>query len=741
MKHIVLIVVGCLLGLTPLALGAPPDMPKASLVSPLVWSDEKGVVRLEKTPPGLKEVAFSIQTIQRTGWGPTQEGTAAVREGQIEITPLTEGIHIVALKPLALEVRFLAMRPPLPLGKTGRAALLRALPRRGPKLLSGQKFTLLAMGDSVTATGDYPQMLAMLLARATGNTKIEFLKRAYSGRSIDATVRHWPDDTRDIQPDLGLLMYGLNDQVTFYPLDAYLEQYRWVAQQMTKQFAADTVFLQPTPDISFPLDEAARKPDSNPSHFAFRTIGFGESLRPLSSELKVPLAETFGAVWGQGGPTIEDAARRLWPIFPPGYSRQFNSLLETDGKGDTIHLNALGHLSMAHAVFDALIGQKTAPPLHFTARSRWTAAGVQSLITLRNASKLRLIGHVEVHPLLRGELQGEPIKYDLGPGKTTQFEVSWPQAKVPSDLLTFPNDHYLAPGRPLIPVLDVADGGSHVYAVTAPFEVDARFARERQIVQPGQVVKIGLFNDGKRSEIPLRLPEAAVGALPLLQKVERQGKTGWAAAEVRFTRFGAAPTGETTIDGDLAEWQEQTWVPMGEPFQARYSTGPRDFRAAPREAYLHWAFKAGKDGLFLAARGQGQLQNDNFTLFFDPRAPEKLGTVGRYYWLDGKLQPDGKIQLRKGETSREAPGMSGTWRQSDEGLNLELFVPYALFEKRAWPPSGDLGLSLWWVHSGPDGKKTNLMWSEEGHPWNPRWYGVVRHTNKPDSVPFMVRVK
>ena len=42
----------------------------------------------------------------------------------------------------------------------------------------------------------------------------------------------------------------------------------------------------------------------------------------------------------------------------------------------------------------------------------------------------------------------------------------------------------------------------------------------------------------------------------------------------------------------------------------------------------------------------------------------------------------------------------------------------------AWPRDGDLGLSLWWVHHGPGGV-TNLMWSEDGHPWSPFWYGVV----------------
>ena len=57
----------------------------------------------------------------------------------------------------------------------------------------------------------------------------------------------------------------------------------------------------------------------------------------------------------------------------------------------------------------------------------------------------------------------------------------------------------------------------------------------------------------------------------------------------------------------------------------------------------------------------------------------------------------------------------------------------------AWPTSGDLGLSIIWTHPHADKNITRLMWSENGHPWTPRWFGVVRL--EPQGVlPFLLRI-
>jgi len=68
------------------------------------------------------------------------------------------------------------------------AAVRKTLPRTGGKLVTGKPFTILAMGDSVTATGDYEAMLVMLLSRATGNPHIALAAQAgHTGLTPAAT--------------------------------------------------------------------------------------------------------------------------------------------------------------------------------------------------------------------------------------------------------------------------------------------------------------------------------------------------------------------------------------------------------------------------------------------------------------------------------------------------------------------------------------------------------------------------
>lgn len=133
------------------------------------------------------------------------------------------GIHqLVITEPVVGELlRLLAIEPPPP--PLTAAALVRTLPRRGGALLAGEPFTLLAMGDSVTHTGWYDRILARLLERATGNRRIMVVNRSYPGRSVDALVRNFTADTAQ-RPDLAGIMYGLNDQAAWAPLDGYRAQ-------------------------------------------------------------------------------------------------------------------------------------------------------------------------------------------------------------------------------------------------------------------------------------------------------------------------------------------------------------------------------------------------------------------------------------------------------------------------------------------------------------------------------------
>jgi|GEM_PF-1708733 len=103
------------------------------------------------------------------------------------IQPEKEGIYILQ-RDGASEVRYLVMDPPQPIDSE---VIRKTLPLNRLKLLGGEPFRLLSMGDSVTATGDYEGMLKMMLTRATGNKKIEIIDRSYSGRSVDASVRNY----------------------------------------------------------------------------------------------------------------------------------------------------------------------------------------------------------------------------------------------------------------------------------------------------------------------------------------------------------------------------------------------------------------------------------------------------------------------------------------------------------------------------------------------------------------------
>ena len=130
--------------------------------------------------------------------------------------------------------------------------MLDALPRTGRKLLTGQDYTIVAMNDTEMDAADYEIILGMLLKRATGNAKISFGDRSRVGRTTDAALRHFQDDVPPKKPDLGLLLYGRADQAQFAPLAGYVEACRTIAERLAKECNADTLFLQPTPDLDVP---------------------------------------------------------------------------------------------------------------------------------------------------------------------------------------------------------------------------------------------------------------------------------------------------------------------------------------------------------------------------------------------------------------------------------------------------------------------------------------------------------
>ncbi|MHC4887327.1 MAG: hypothetical protein ACYTGH_19800, partial [Planctomycetota bacterium] len=100
--------------------------------------------------------------------------------------------------------------------------------------------------------------------------------------------------------------------------------------------------------------------------------------------------------------------------------------------------------------------------------------------------------------------------------------------------------------------------------------------------------------------------------------------------------------------------------------------------------------------------------------------------MGPYYWVSLSFARGGRIKVGGGETSPKGLKLKGRWAETKTGMTGEIFVPYSVMNVKAWPASRDLGFSAVWNHHHSDGRRTRLVWSEDAHEWNPRWYGVIR---------------
>ena len=153
------------------------------------------------------------------------------------------------------------------------------------------------------------------------------------------------------------------------------------------------------------------------------------------------------------------------------------------------------------------------------------------------------------------------------------------------------------------------------------------------------------------------------------------------------------------------------------------------------------AARAGREHLYVAMKVRGEILDDRFTLWFDPREPEKLRAVGGYYWVSGQVKQDGVVVVRPGETSDRNLRCEGRWRKSGDGMtHIELAIPYAIFKGDRFPTSGDLGFSLCWDYRDAEKNVTHLQWSDRGHPWTPVGYGVLRLQSQADAdvLPYAV---
>lgn len=558
------------------------------------------------------------------------------------------------------------------------------LPRTGAKLERGEPYMILAVGDSVTHTGKYHEFLARRLAEKTGNTKIATQKKARSGCSADATSRNFDTDVAPFKPDLLLIMYGLNDQAAFAEPETYLANLRYIADRAVKEFGCDVLFLQPTPHPSF-KDLATEFESAYP----WRTGVFAAYL--AHAEKVYPVVRTFGA-FSRDVPAKNpvELYTQMLKFYPPK---------------DHIHPSAAGHEKMAETVFEYLTRTTPPEPMEFHGRFRWPAA---IEVEAHNRTPAERIGKLIVYMPDRMPGRGN-VEYKLRPGEKCTVVIPLPELKSAQELLIPPYSWYIKRDTMGVTVVDfAADGTARATAVSCP--------RSGADALPPASFTLPAFREES-------------GRVPVVQDTR--------ARELVYTRYASALRGETPPDDACL------WSTLGAPHQARGNTGPMDFRKSPEEKRIAFAFRAGTAGLFVAAKIRGDVMKDAGTFYFDPRPAEELNTIGPYYWLDVRFLPEGKLRLHSGETADRAAKVRGSWRAVEGGAELELFIPYTWMKTESFPASGDMGFSLVWRHTGPEGEKTTLNWGESGHSWTPLNYGVIRLQEKPDiaSLPFRIRLE
>ncbi len=674
---------------------------------------------------GLDNQSFkgSVSVLTRAGWSASQQQSLqADHHGDVFFTPCTEGLHAIttAIDGKAVTVKMLAVTAP---SKVSDDAILKALPHHGNELLAGKPITIVAMGDSVTATGIYHKLLVMMLREATGNDQITLHVKAHPGKSVDATVRTFDTDIRPLMPDIGLLMYGLNDQGVGGAMDVYLKQTQWICEQLQSAFKTDMILLQPTPHIEN-------------EQTAFRTVAYAQALRHLGENLSLPVVPTFDAIWGDGGSTLSQSMQRLWPLYPPHYRKTWQSLLDTQGKGDTIHPNILGHLKMAKALFKTLTGQPDQlKALQIKAKNAWTDTGMVTQLQVTNTTNSHRSGDLDVFSA--GDFDqplASRLAYDLRPQASEKWTIHWPAIKYPTDLLQLPASSFITHEQPFLAITDHANNQLSVQAVQTQRAGSLHYPPQR-IVTDSNTFHIQMRDGHSRVIQSMDLPEnQQVGVMPLVTSHQNQTAT----ARLSFTQFAQAIIGKANIDGQLDEWQEHTFSPLGQPSQACWVRGPTDFRDSIEACNPSFAFKSDDDGLYMAIKVTGLVDSDQLTVFFDPRPAEELGQPGGYYWINAGFK-NGRFTATRGETSPRVRIASAMKRDGDL-TTIEMFIPYATFKQTRWPTSQDMGLSLWWRHKDEQGS-THLQWSDRGHPWNAMHYGVLRRVSSPnETLPYLVQI-
>lgn len=211
--------------------------------------------------------------------------------------------------------------------RTGEAAPMKVT----AALAAGERVvTVAGLGDSITGvyyhTGGrraWTEMLGVALQRVYPQAKLKTVNAGISGNISQNGVERLDRDVLVHEPDLVVVMFGMNDVARVTP-EAYEANLRQIVERC-RAAGAEVVLCTP----NFIDTDAARPVD--------KLRAYAEIVRKLAQELAVPLADCFAAY-----ERVHDTAARAWRAL----------------MSDAIHPNMRGHEFFAEEITRVITGQQ-----------------------------------------------------------------------------------------------------------------------------------------------------------------------------------------------------------------------------------------------------------------------------------------------------------------------------------------------------------------------------------------------
>ena len=207
------------------------------------------------------------------------------------------------------------------------------LPKTTSLLKSGKRAVrIVCFGDSITgvyyhtgARRAWADMLGIALQRAYPRAKVQMINAGVSGHTTVYGLRRIKRDVLDKQPDLVVVMFGMNDVVHF-PLAKYSGNLRKIVNQC-RGVGAEVVLC--TPNSIYP-DAAPRRPVK-------RLAEFAAAAREVAKQLSVPLADCYASY-----EQLRAEDPLAWQLL----------------MSETIHPNLQGHKRFAELITTVISGRR-----------------------------------------------------------------------------------------------------------------------------------------------------------------------------------------------------------------------------------------------------------------------------------------------------------------------------------------------------------------------------------------------